>query len=219
MGILERARVLIAEGRSSLPSAVAAMLSSEFDVVGRVDDNQSLHAESLRLEPDLILLDVAMALQDGFRTTKEIMRRLPGTKVVFHTVPARGPCGKDVRKQSRDLSQTIRLATATEHFGTNVCALNSSMTAIAEFASPHSAALTRRESEILTLLASGLAMKAVAFELGITYRTVAFHKYRMMGRLGIRTNAGLTAYALQTGAIAIGTSSHAQRDTRAIATA
>jgi DNA-binding NarL/FixJ family response regulator len=61
--------------------------------------------------------------------------------------------------------------------------------------------LTSREREVLELLANGLAMKVIAHRLGITYRTVAFHKYKMMQRLGIRTNAGLTTYALQTGAL------------------
>jgi hypothetical protein len=44
-------------------------------------------------------------------------------------------------------------------------------------------------------------MKVIAHRLGITYRTVAFHKYKMMQRLGIRTNAGLTTYALRAGAL------------------
>ena len=63
------------------------------------------------------------------------------------------------------------------------------------------AGLTSREREVLELLANGCAMKVIAYRLGITYRTVAFHKYKMMQRLGIRTNAGLTTYALQTGAL------------------
>jgi DNA-binding CsgD family transcriptional regulator len=51
--------------------------------------------------------------------------------------------------------------------------------------------LTGREYEVLALLAAGYPMKQIACRLGITYRTVTFHKYRMMERLGIRTNAGL----------------------------
>jgi DNA-binding CsgD family transcriptional regulator len=57
--------------------------------------------------------------------------------------------------------------------------------------------LTPREHEILDLLARGHPMKQIAYRLGITYRTVLFHKYKMMGRLGIRTNAALMAYALR----------------------
>ena len=55
--------------------------------------------------------------------------------------------------------------------------------------------LTAREREVLTLLARGLAMKEVAAALRITPRTVAFHKYRMMDTLGIRTSAELVRFA------------------------
>lgn len=61
---------------------------------------------------------------------------------------------------------------------------------------------SHREHEVLALLAAGYPMKQIAYELGITYRTVTFHKYRLMGRLGIRTNAGLVHYALRNGVLA-----------------
>ena len=64
-----------------------------------------------------------------------------------------------------------------------------------EVASPQE--LTGREYEVLALLAAGYPMKQIAYRLGITYRTVTFHKYRMMQRLGIRTNAGLMHYAIR----------------------
>jgi len=62
---------------------------------------------------------------------------------------------------------------------------------------PSSQALTHREYEVLALLAAGQPMKRISDRLGITYRTVTFHKYRMMERLGIKTNAGLMGYALK----------------------
>ncbi len=196
-----RTRVLIAEGVSSLPCAISAMLSAEFEVVGNVDDNGFLLAEALRLEPDLILLDVDMALKDGFQAAKEIMRRLPGTKVVVLTLSTRGHHGSDAPKRSRDLSRTIRLAAVADDRAPAARRLQPPMRAMSKFGCSSPARLTHREREILALLASGRAMKVIAYELGICYRTVAFHKYRMMRRLGIRTNAGLTTYALQTGAI------------------
>jgi DNA-binding CsgD family transcriptional regulator len=61
--------------------------------------------------------------------------------------------------------------------------------------------LTGREYEVLALLAVGHPMKQIAYRLGITYRTVTFHKYRMMERLGIRTNAGLVHYAIRNGVL------------------
>ena len=59
--------------------------------------------------------------------------------------------------------------------------------------------LTPREREVLILLARGRAMKEVAAEMGITPRTVAFHKYRMMDTLGIRSSAELVRFAVEHG--------------------
>jgi DNA-binding NarL/FixJ family response regulator len=64
--------------------------------------------------------------------------------------------------------------------------------------------LSGREYEVLALLAAGYPMKEIAFRLGITYRTVTFHKYKMMERLGVSTNAGLIAYALKNASTNMG---------------
>jgi DNA-binding NarL/FixJ family response regulator len=59
--------------------------------------------------------------------------------------------------------------------------------------------LSFRELEVLKLVVSGLPMKSVARRLGITPRTVAFHKYRAMRALGLRDNAELIDYAIHHG--------------------
>src|SRR6266516_7118795 len=58
---------------------------------------------------------------------------------------------------------------------------------------PSLRALTNREYEVLALLASGHPMKRIAYRLGITYRAVTIHKYRVMERLGITSNDGITS--------------------------
>ena len=57
--------------------------------------------------------------------------------------------------------------------------------------------LTLRERDVLKLLAEGLTMKEIGAELGIATRTVAFHKYRMMESLGLRTSAELVSFAVE----------------------
>ena len=59
--------------------------------------------------------------------------------------------------------------------------------------------ISAREREVLSLLVSGLPMKSVARKLGITARTVAFHKYKAMETLGLRDNAQLMDFALRHG--------------------
>jgi DNA-binding CsgD family transcriptional regulator len=65
----------------------------------------------------------------------------------------------------------------------------------------HDHELTARQREVLQLLAEGRPMKQVAAVLGVSPRTVAFHKYAMMRRLGVRTGAALVQQAIRLGLI------------------
>jgi DNA-binding NarL/FixJ family response regulator len=194
MNYSKQKRVVIATDRTAVPAAVQAMLTLEFDAVSVVYDADTLLSEALRLEPDLVVVEAALSLRDEFRATREIMRRLPHTKIIHHATHAEALSQDDEcegEEPEPAFSQALRLAGAAA----------SADAARAPAAASQNLGLTSREREVLELLANGLAMKVIAHRLGITYRTVAFHKYKMMQRLGIRTNAGLTTYALQTGAL------------------
>jgi DNA-binding NarL/FixJ family response regulator len=194
-----QAKVIVATDRTGVPAAVHAMLTLEFDVVSVVYDADTLLGEALRLAPDLVVIEAALSLRDEFRAIGEIMRRLPRTKIIHHAsdagiVPQEdGAAGVG---SVGTLAGAVRLAGSQRATAAKVqpCAVA---------APPQNlpGGLTAREREVLQLLASGVAMKVIAHRLGITYRTVAFHKYKMMQRLGIRTNAGLTTYALRSGAL------------------
>jgi DNA-binding NarL/FixJ family response regulator len=198
MNYSKQNRVVVATDRTAIPAAVHAMLTLEFDVVSVVYDADTLLSEALRLEPDLVVVEAALSLRDDFRATGEIMRRLPRTKIIHHATGAEALSQGDeceaIDSEAR-FSQALRLAGTARD-----CSADAGEAP--EAASQQDpAGLTTREREVLELLANGFAMKVIAYRLGITYRTVAFHKYKMMQRLGIRTNAGLTTYALQTGAL------------------
>jgi DNA-binding NarL/FixJ family response regulator len=200
----KQAKVIVATDRKGVPAAVRAMLTVEFDLVKVVYDADTLLREALRLRPDLVVIEAELSLRDEFRATREIMRRLPDTKIIHHATDpadvaeAPGVAGDDEAAYDgaspcEQLAQAVRLA-----------ASRCPSLVPAPFEDPaqgSSPELTTREREVLALLATGHAMKVIAYQLGITYRTVAFHKYKMMQRLGIRTNAGLTTYALRSGAL------------------
>jgi DNA-binding NarL/FixJ family response regulator len=204
----KQAKVIVATDRKGVPAAVRAMLTLEFDLVRVVYDADTLLREALRLRPDLVVIEAELSLRDEFRATREIMRRLPDTKIIHHATDADatdaaeagGIAGEDeiaddAAAPCEQLAQAVRLAASR---------CPSLVPAPFEPPAPQGSSpeLTTREREVLALLATGHAMKVIAYRLGITYRTVAFHKYKMMQRLGIRTNAGLTTYALRSGAIA-----------------
>jgi DNA-binding NarL/FixJ family response regulator len=194
-------RVVVATDRTAVPPAVQGMLALEFDVVSVVYDADTLLSEALRLEPDLVVVEAALSLRDEFRAAGEIMRRLPRTKIIHHATAAEAFLQDDESKSIQSdgrLSQALRLAGMA---GRAVADAGEPSARIVASPPAAPAGLTSREREVLELLAHGVAMKVIAHRLGITYRTVAFHKYNMMQRLGIRTNAGLTTYALQTGAL------------------
>lgn len=189
--------MIVATDRKGTPAAVHAMLTSEFDVVGVVYDAETLLREALRLAPDVVVVDAALSLRDEFRTTREIMRRLPRTQIIHRA---------DDAAAAGALARVVRLVAAQPQ--TEEPRVPATAASLAPALAPslvpaqEESELTTREREVLALLASGVPMKVIAHRLGITYRTVAFHKYKMMQRLGIRTNAGLTTYALRTGALA-----------------
>jgi DNA-binding NarL/FixJ family response regulator len=202
-----QAKVIVATDRKGVPAAVRAMLTLEFDLVRVVYDADTLLREALRLRPDLVVIEAELSLRDEFRATREIMRRLPDTKIIHHATDADAAAAgiaeddeaaeetaEDAAAPCEQLAQAVRLAASQ-------CPPLVPAPFVQPVAEGSSSELTTREREVLALLATGHAMKVIAHRLGITYRTVAFHKYKMMQRLGIRTNAGLTTYALRSGAL------------------
>src|SRR5262249_49884607 len=154
---------------------------------------------------DLVVIEAELSLRDEFRATREIMRRLPDTKIIHHATDAVAAGAGIAGDDEADDEAVGDTAAPCEQLGQAVRLAASQCPSLvpAPVARPatesSSAELTTREREVLALLATGHAMKVIAHRLGITYRTVAFHKYKMMQRLGIRTNAGLTTYALRSG--------------------
>jgi DNA-binding NarL/FixJ family response regulator len=200
-----QAKVIVATDRKGVPAAVRAMLTLEFDLVRVVYDADTLLREALRLRPDLVVIEAELSLRDEFRATREIMRRLPDTKIIHHATDA---ADAGIAADDEAADEAAEEAAPCEPLASAVRLAASRCPPLVPVASPSSQdegpEITTREREVLQLLATGHAMKVIAYRLGITYRTVAFHKYKMMQRLGIRTNAGLTTYALRSGAIGAG---------------
>jgi DNA-binding NarL/FixJ family response regulator len=185
------------------------MLEPEFDVVGIVSDGRALVQMALRLKPDLVILEIALPQLNGLGAAERIKRNLPSLKIVFLAA-----------------NSDVRIAAEAFRLGASAYVLKQSgseefLTAVrrvlrgASYLSPLIARetieyllhpgkhqtvgrkLTLREVEVLQLLSEGRSMKEVGQILEIASRTVAFHKYRVMEKLGINTNAELLQYAMK----------------------
>jgi DNA-binding NarL/FixJ family response regulator len=83
---IARPRILVADDHRSWLDRVSSLLKLDFDLVGLINDGQSLVDESRRLEPDLIVLDITMPIRSGIQAAHEIHETKPGIKLVFLTI-------------------------------------------------------------------------------------------------------------------------------------
>lgn len=81
-----RGRVLVADDQTRILSAVQALLQQSFDVVGLVSDAQAALDATLRLEPDLVVLDISMPGMSGIEVARELRKRGNRAKIVFLTI-------------------------------------------------------------------------------------------------------------------------------------
>ncbi len=192
-----------------LLEAFRRMLEPAFEVVGTAADGAALVEEALRLEPDVVVADVSMPRMNGLEAARRLRGELPRTRVVFLTVNedpqmaaeafALGASGYVLKSSTAlELDHAIRSALAGRRYLSKRLAGGDplSLPAPAARSNPLER-LTLRERDVLKLLAEGLSMKQVGAELGIAARTVAFHKYRMMETLGLRTSAELVGFAVE----------------------
>ena len=205
---MSRPRVLLADDHTLLLGAFEKLLSEDCDVVGQVSDGRALVAAAEELKPDIVVLDISMPLLNGLEAARQIKRKLPGTKLIFVTMNEDTDLAADafragasgyLLKQSAtsELMAAIRQVMEGRSYVTPLITegLMGSLMNHDESAPGHE--LTPRQREVLQLLAEGRSMKEVASLLSLTPRTVAFHKYRIMEQLKIKSSAELVQYAVK----------------------
>ncbi len=203
-----RPRVLLADDHRLVLGALEALLSQECDVVGTATDGQTLVAAAVRLQPDLVVLDVAMPLLNGLDAALQIKRACPRIKIVVITMNEdpevaaaafRAGASAYILKQSAasELLSAIHEVTSGRSYVTPLVTEDLVATLLRGGDPPPSRGLTARQREVLQLLAEGCSMKKAAGVLNVTPRTVAFHKYRMMAQLRIKSTAELIQFAIK----------------------
>jgi len=210
-----RSRVLIADDHNLVAELCKRLLETEFDVVGIVSNGRSLVRAAGELKPDAIVIDIAMPVLNGLDAGRQIKETLPAVKLVYLTM---NPDADVAAEAFRCGASGYLLKT---------CAAAEMVTAMREVlrgksymsrALPRDTInfmrrqdkklveeddrLTKRQREVLQLLAEGKVMKEVGGILKMTTRTVAYHKYRIMEVLGAKSNAELVKYAIRNHMVA-----------------
>ena len=208
---MTRPRILMADDHLILLEAFKALLEPAFDVVGTVTDGHTLLEEFSRLNPDVVLLDVAMPLLNGLDAGRQLKALRRSVKLIYLTMNPDpdlasealrlGASGYVLKSSAaQELKQAIQEALRGRSYITPLITRDV-VGSLIQQRTPRRE-LTARQREVLQLLAEGKSMKEVGAILDLTPRTVAFHKYRMMEQLRLKTSAELVRYAVQQGMVA-----------------
>jgi DNA-binding NarL/FixJ family response regulator len=205
---VSKPRVLLADDHALLLGALESLLSPECEIVGTVSDGRQLVAEAARLKPDVIVLDVMMPTLNGLEAARQIKHSLKNVKLVFVTMNEDPGLAAEAFRAGASAyllkrSAPPELLTALREVMQGRSYVTPFVTdgLVGSLLNPEkpgpSTELTPRQREILQLLAEGRSMKEAGAVLNLTRRTVAFHKYRMMQQLKVKTTAELIQYAIR----------------------
>jgi DNA-binding NarL/FixJ family response regulator len=201
-------RVLLVDDHGVVRRGLRGFLEllDDVEVVGEAENGRQGIDAALRLDPDVVLMDLVMPELDGIGAIAEIKAARPGTEIVALTsfieedkvtaaleAGASGYLLKDA--EADDVAAAIRDAYNGEvHLDPAVARLLAQRMRARRDAEPVEP-LTEREKEVLALVGKGLANKEIAYELGITERTARTHVSNILGKLGLasRTQAALWA--------------------------
>ncbi len=189
--------------------AFEKLLQPEFEVVGTVGDGHALLAAALELKPDVIVLDIAMPQMNGMAAAKRLKQMMPEVKLIFLTVNEDAGFASEAMRigasgyllkssAASELFQAIEVALEGRTYVTPMI-MGEMVASLANGRQTDgaSAKLTTRQREVLQLLAEGHSMKEVANILDVSPRTIAFHKYRIMNELSLKTSADLVRFAIK----------------------
>jgi DNA-binding NarL/FixJ family response regulator len=198
-----------------LVDALKGILEPRFEVVGAVRDGRALVDAVAKLQPDVVVVDIAMPLLNGLDAARQLKRTTPKLKIVVMTMNEdpdlvgesfRAGASAFLLKQAAafELTEALDRVLKGGAYVTPSAAKGQQEISLREpKARDHIAEPTARQREVIQLLAEGRSMKEVAAILNITKRTVAAHKYAVMELLQLKTNADLVQYAIKRRIISI----------------
>ncbi len=213
---MKRIRILVVEDHMIVREGFRRMLELEPDleVMGEAQDGRQAVAMALNMRPDVVLMDIAMPLMNGLEATRQILKAVPGTRILMlsahsddayiHGATEAGAVGFLLKQTSaHEVCQAIREVHKGRTFFSTAASGRCAPNAKGRNGrfNTRGAQLTSREQEVLQLIAEGKPNKGTAAELGISIKTVEKHREHLMEKLDIHDTAGLTRYAISAGIV------------------
>jgi DNA-binding NarL/FixJ family response regulator len=213
---MNKVRVLLAEDHTLVRAGFRALLEKleGVQVIGEVSDGRTALKVSKELQPDVVLMDIAMPEMNGLQATNRIRQECPNTKILMLSMytneeylmealraGAAGYLLKDADRTELELAiKTVwrgdtYLTPAVAKFTVNAyCRKDDAQLGPL-------GRLTGRQREILQLIAEGCSTKQIAQRLDLSVKTVETHRAQLMDRLEIHDIPGLVRLAIRTGLV------------------
>jgi len=196
-------KVLIADDHAVVRMGLAALLNTEDDirVIGEARNGVEAVKETLRLRPDVVIMDLMMPKKDGIASTAEIVRQLPDAKIIILTSFATsdgiaraleaGAAGSLLKSaENESLVTTIRAV----HAGRKI--VSPEVRRLID-EDPPVPELSPRQKDILSSITRGLSNEDIALQLGISTSSVKTHVQALFQKLGTTTRAEAVAITLR----------------------
>jgi len=210
---MARTKVLLADDHTLVCSLLKDLLEPDYEVVGTVSDGRELLKAAASLRPDVALVDIGMPSLNGLDAGRRLKKEHPHIKLIYLTM-------NNSVEYAREALQSGASAFVLKNSPSSILlqAIRDALRGVSYVAPEIKQAmneifmrdpkavdrpqhLTGRQREVLQMLAEGRTLREIADALQISYRTVRFHKVRIMEELGISKNAELVQYAMKHGIV------------------
>jgi DNA-binding NarL/FixJ family response regulator len=211
-----RPRLLLVDDHALMAEGLRAMLEPDHEVVGVIANGAEVLAGVEIHRPDIVLLDLSLPGRGGLEVAGELRKRHPGVRVLIVTMHADRIYADEALKQGAS-GYVLKLARAEELRFAIAEALDGRQYVtplLSESGQQHGEqlrprglqepgleALTERQREVLRLIAKGETTHAIAEQLGVSTRSVEFHRARIKRALGLSSTAALVRYAAAEGLV------------------
>lgn len=209
-------RAIIADDHRIMREGLRSLLerSGDFECIAEADDGFQAVMLATELRPDIVIMDIAMPNLNGIEATRQIKSELPEVEVVVLSMHATRNYVLQVLQAGA--SAYLLKDSAFEELSTALLAISrggmylspaiTKMAALANLKGGPSGGiagqlehLTKRELQVLQLIAEGKSTKDIAARLELSVKTVETHRKQIMDKLEIRSIAGLTKYCIREG--------------------
>lgn len=210
---MTRIRILLADDHTLFCNLLRELLEPEYEVVGSVSDGRELLKVAASLHPDVVMVDIGMPSLNGLDAGRRLKQTNPKVKLIYLTMNNNVEYAREAlqagasafvlkNSKSSELLQALRdVLKGLSYLAPEIRRAMSEIFVRDPKAVDRPQHLTDRQREVLQMLAEGRSLREISDVLKISYRTVRFHKVRIMEELGVSKNTELVKYAMKHGIV------------------